>query len=94
MLSEDGDVIKKDHVESLIKACDVLPSQVNTEALFIEDGCQCSVEHFEKWVMDNPHLSSFTHWLLDDSTTAGFQLLGDPDPPSFYKTLADKYQGV
>ena len=93
MISEDGESVKKDHLESLITACDMLPSQVNTDGLFIQDGRQCSVEHFEKWVMEHPHLSSFTRWLLDETATTGFQLVGDPDPPSFYKTLADKFEG-
>ena len=50
------------------------------------------MEHFESWIKTHSSLASFSKWLLEEVET-GFKLKGDPDPPTFYQTLAERYQG-
>lgn len=89
MLSEDGQFVTKENLQSLIAACDIVPTQVNMETLFRQES-YCSVEYFEGWIKTHQRLASFTRWLLEEPE-AGFQLEGEPDPPTFYQTLAERY---
>ena len=56
----------------------------------------CSPAQFSTWVKDkdHPNLASFTKWLLlEEKEGEGMKLVADPDPPTFYQTLAKKYAG-
>ena len=91
LLSQDGTYVTKERLEELIKACDLGPSEVNMETLFRQEP-YCTVEYFEGWIKTHSSLASFSKWLLEESDT-GFKLEGDPDPPTFYQTLAEQYGG-
>jgi len=91
VLAEDGEHITKEKLDAMIVACDAAPSQMNMETLFLQEP-YCSMEHFESWIKTHTSLASFSKWLLEEEET-GFKLKGDPDPPTFYQTLADRYQG-
>ena len=91
VLAEDGEHITKEKLDAMIVACDAAPSQMNMETLFLQEP-YCSMEHFESWIKTHSSLASFSKWLLEEVET-GFKLKGDPDPPTFYQTLAERYQG-
>lgn len=91
VLAEDGEHVTKEKLDAMIVACDAAPSQMNMETLFLQEP-YCSMEHFESWIKTHTSLASFSKWLLEEDET-GFKLKGDPDPPTFYQTLAERYQG-
>ena len=91
MLAVDGEYIFKETLQALIAACDVDPSKENMEMLFPQES-YCTVAHFEEWIKTHASLASFSQWLLVEEET-GFRLEGDPDPPTLYQTLAERYHG-
>ena len=89
MLSLNGEFITKETLQKLVLACDGHPSPVNTETLFLQDFC--TIEHFEHWIKHRKELASFTKWLLVEKET-GFKIEAEPDPPTFYQTLAEEHE--
>lgn len=93
MLSEDGTYITKERLQSLVASCDIVPSSVSTETLFPQEP-YCTIAAFERWIRSHNELASFSRWLLGEEEVgcgSGFTLEGEPDPPTFYQTLSDKY---
>lgn len=51
------------------------------------------MEAFQKWIINNAEVASFSRWLLVEEQT-GLDLDGEPEPLTFHQTLAQKYKGV
>lgn len=90
LLSEDGDKVTRERLDSLVIACDLAPTRVNLDSLF-NDKKSAHIDVFERWILEHPQLASFTVWLLGDVEDCGFTLEGKPDPPSFHQTLANRF---
>ena len=90
MLSEDGEHVSRERVEAIVRACDMCPPQADLSGLF-QSKQMCRVEEFQRWLTANPHMASFTTWLLVEELP-GFSLETKEAPPTFYQTLAQKYQ--
>lgn len=94
LLSEDGATVMREHLEALVCACDGHPPLSDLSTLFGDSDC-ITLEQFETWIMSNADLASFTEWLLGDGTSEcgqGLQLEAEPDPPTFYQTLSERFQ--
>ena len=91
LAAPDSEYIFKETLQTLIAACDVVPSKENMEMLFPQEP-YCTMAHFEDWIKTHASLASFSQWLLVEEET-GFRLEGDPDPPTLYQTLAERYHG-
>lgn len=91
MLSEDGEHVIREEVEAIVKACDMCPPNADLASLFRSEP-SCKVEEFQRWLMANPNMASFTTWLLVEEVP-GFSLEGAVDSLTFYETLAQKHGG-
>ena len=97
LVSEDGSTVTKEHLEAIVSSSDGQPPLTDLSDLFTDaEGVSCSTDHFESWVLEHADLASFTEWLLGEGTAedeeCGFRLEAEPDPPTFYQTLAKMYQ--
>lgn len=91
MLSEDGEHIRLETLDALITACDGKPSPLSSEMSSLFKDKLCSVDSFQRWLLNHPSLASFSTWLLEEPP--GLNLEGVPDSLTFYETLARKYNG-
>lgn len=98
LVSEDGESVTRERLGAIVSACDVRPPLIDLDDLFSDpDRKACSVDQFESWILKNPDLASFTEWLLGDGSSEdeqGLQLEALPDPPTFYQTLAKRFQSM
>lgn len=92
VVSEDGDRVSREHLEALIMECDSGPSPCSAQldSLFKEKFC--SIESFQRWVLANPDMASFSRWLLVEESP-GMDLEGEADSLTFYQTLSQWYKG-
>ena len=97
LVSEDGATVSKDRLEAIIAASDGRPPLTDLSELYTDsDASGCTTDMFESWIMKHADLASFSEWLLGEGTSeddsCGFRLEAEPDPPTFYQTLAKMYQ--
>lgn len=96
LVSEDGSTVSRERLEAIVVSCDGHPPLTDLSDLFTDsERNECSAEGFERWIVKHADLASFTEWLLaegDDNDDHGLQLEAEPDPPTFYQTLAKIYQ--
>ena len=91
LVSEDGDKVTRERLDTLVIACDLTPTKVDLDSLF-KDKKSTHTDVFERWILEHPQLASFTVWLLGEvDDDCGFSLEGKPDPPSFHQTLAKRF---
>ena len=91
MVSEDGEYVKRETLESLISVCDIFPSPVDLSMLFRNDEYR-TIEAFQRWIISYPDMASFSKWLLTEESSV-LELEGEPDSLTFYQTLAQTYKG-
>ncbi|XP_019848743.1 PREDICTED: ubiquitin carboxyl-terminal hydrolase 32-like isoform X2 [Amphimedon queenslandica] len=87
MLTDEDHLITKESVQKFVALVDTDPSTEDLDTLFPEFS-SCTPNYFSNWLETHPNLCSFTQWLLGDENT--MSLTAEPDPPTFYQTLADK----
>ena len=91
MLSEDGEFVVREKVEAIVKACDSNVPGADLGTVFKSEP-RCRVEDFQHWLLQHPHMASFSSWLLIEDSP-GFSLEGVKDALSFYETLGQKFGG-
>jgi len=92
MLSEDGEFVVRERVESVVRACDTSLPAVELDSVFKSD-LKCRVEDFHQLLLQHPHIASFTTWLLVQEEP-GFSLEGTKSSLNFYETLGEKFGGT
>ena len=91
MLSEDGELMIREKVEAIVRACDSSVPEVELDSVFKSEQ-RCRVEDFQQWLLQHPHMASFSTWLLLQEEP-GFSLEGAKSSLNFYETLGEKFGG-